>query len=755
MTLEPILSRRNGLGAILVAVVTFLPFVRGLGQGRCLYFRDLSLSFFPPRLYAAEGIRDGVLRYWNPFIHEGVPGSLPPLSYPVDLLQAVNPGEWWLSLLLALHVPLGALAFLHFCRRALGLGMTSAAVGAIVYALGGFSLSAINLYVYAQAMAWAPLVVLGLLRSAEVGRSAWALAAAAVALAISTTGIEVVLQSLVLGAVCAVPCSGPRRLLRIVPPIALGAMLAAPTIVFMGQLVAGTARQEGFTTEVVLAHSVHPLTLVQTVIGSWHGDLANLTGRWWGENFFPRGFPYILSLYLGVVVFALSAVGALSGTRWRRRLAALLLIALAVSLGRWAGWSWLVDSFPVFHKLRYPVKAFFTVHFVAALLAAQGAEILGRDRTAARRFAVVVFALGGGLVALGALPLVAPGATVWFLSGFLPPGEAWPLQLSQLQLILQDARVGGLLALVAGAVVVLGLRGRLAPRATALAVAAIVSVDLVRSGAGLNPMVTSSFYLPSHGMAAEVARMKRQGGRVFTCSVETSRAYHEARNRRSNHDAFTFSTLFETLTPYYNMGQRISTAYSQDLTMLTPVGRVFAPEEGDCHDFGRLVARLREAAVRHVVSIDPLDHPALILRNTRTPLRIAPLTVHAYELTDVPPEWSVVAHAERPGDPGGGTIVGAALLAGDDSGDVRFDVEARQAGRLVVRRGHAAGWRATVDGVPAILESGEDKRRQEVPVPAGRCRVRLLYSPPYQAHAWGLAGLTGAGLLWLHRRRSA
>src|SRR6266446_285016 len=96
---------------------------------------------------AAEGLRAGQLRFWDPYVHEGVPLVYPPVGYPIDLLQALWPGPSAVSLLLALHVPLAAAAFVLLARR-LGLSPLAAVGGALVYALGGFLLSTVNLYVY-------------------------------------------------------------------------------------------------------------------------------------------------------------------------------------------------------------------------------------------------------------------------------------------------------------------------------------------------------------------------------------------------------------------------------------------------------------------------------------------------------------------------------------------------------------------------------------------------------------------------------
>ncbi len=53
--------------------------------------------------------------------HEGTPLSLPPVGYPLDLLQLLKPDANGISLVLALHVPLAAVAFFVLCRG-LGLG---------------------------------------------------------------------------------------------------------------------------------------------------------------------------------------------------------------------------------------------------------------------------------------------------------------------------------------------------------------------------------------------------------------------------------------------------------------------------------------------------------------------------------------------------------------------------------------------------------------------------------------------------------
>src|SRR5438034_7578225 len=223
------MTKRLAAVAAVVAAVAALPFARGLLSGHAFFFRDLSLHFFPLRRFALDGLRAAELRYWNPYLHEGIPSPFPPISYPIELLQLLHPDEWGLSLVLALHVPLAALAFLALGRH-LGLEPVAAAAGSFVYALGGFCLSSLNLYVYAEALAWAPLVILGARRAAGGGARDVALGAIATAMAWSTVGTELVMQSIVVAVVLSWPSRARRAgLFRVAAALLLGLGLSAPT----------------------------------------------------------------------------------------------------------------------------------------------------------------------------------------------------------------------------------------------------------------------------------------------------------------------------------------------------------------------------------------------------------------------------------------------------------------------------------------------------------------------------------------------
>lgn len=715
---EVVGRRRVALVAAAVAVAALLPFARGLLLGRSLYFRDLSLQFMPLRRFALDGLRSGELRYWNPYAHEGAPLAPPPVGYLPDLLQLLQPDEMGISWSLALHVAFAAVAFLAFARGR-GLPLAAAACGSLVYALGGFALSSVNLYVYVQALAWAPLVVLGLGRAAATEGPRWvALAAVALAMCLSTTGAEVAAQAILIGLVLAGPRSA-RALQRLAASIALGVALAAFALLPVWALLSDSARGTGFPTAVVLAHSVHPLTFIQTFVAGFYGDPAYITGRWWGINFFTRGFPYVLSLYLGAGALCLALAGLLAKHPLRLRLAGLALLGAFVCLGKYAGLAYLVDRLPLLHVLRYPTKAFFTVHFAAAALAAIGlGDMLERGAAAWRRLALLAAGFGLVLASAPLLPRLLPGPTRFFLLGFCPPEYPWPLREAVLAFITSDAALGGLVLLALAGIAAVVSKGHLAPNAGAVAAAALVTADLLRAGAGLNPSVTRSFFFLSPETARFASEVRAVHGRVFSCAVDSSPSYFEARLRRGiDHESLTFAAFLEMLTPDFNVPFGVRTALSIDRTMLVPEARITSPEESTCRDLAALVPRLRAAGVTHVLSLEALQDESLVPLSILEPARMAPLRIHAYRLREPLPYVELLGAS------------GLVLTLGERPGAVDLDVEAAGAATVLVREAFAPGWVADVDGRTARVVA-ERGGHSSVPVPGGRSRVRLRYQPP-------------------------
>jgi hypothetical protein len=727
---------KSAPAALLVAVVAFLPFARGFGNGGALYFRDLSRHFFPLRLFALDGLRLGELRYWNPLNHEGIPLPFPPIGYPLDLLQLLWADERGLSFLLALHLPLAAVAFFALARG-LEASRTGACAGALIYSLGGFALSTLNLYVYVEALAWAPLAILAL-RRVHAGGKAVAQAALLVGLLLSTAGIELCLQAL-MAALLLAPWERGRSLAwGAFAALVLGAALAAPVLLPMSAITSGTERALGFSADVVLNQSVHPFTLLQTVVGNLYGDLGNLANRWWGSNFFENGFPYILSLYLGAPALVLAAFGVPQRPLGRRLVLA-VLIALVVCLGRFFVLAHLVEALPqALRAFRFPTKAFYAVHLAVALLAAFGLDRLVAAAPRVWRHATCAWALSGLLLAAAPLlPRLAPAGTQWFLAHFFPPGIPAPLRPPLLSEMLGDAAVAGLLCLACAALAALVALRRLAAFPAGVLLAAIVGGDLLRTGAGLNPMVRPDVLRVSPEVVSLLGRLEARQ-RLHSCDPKTSAAYWKGRfARQQDHEVFTFATWMETLAPNYNMPPGVATALSEDLTSLVPVRATPRPGE-HCRNLPALLPRLREGAVTHVLSLDPLEHPDLGHLEALPLRRVPPLSLHVYALRDPLPFASLAEGRLRSFAMGPGAIT--------------VTSESALATRLLVRSGFSPGWRARVNGTRTDVSASAHGHLQLL-LPPGRSNVELRYHPPGLVPGAAAAALALAIVIVLLLRR--
>ena len=561
------------------------------------------------------------------------------------------------------------------------------------------------------------------------------------ALALSTTGVEIVAQAI--GAGLLLAFSRERAaLLRLGLALALGIGLAAAVTMPLGALLADSARGRGFATEVVVAHSVHPITWAQTLVAGLFADPSRFTDTFWGQNYFPRGFPYFLSLYLGALAVGLGLLGAASGSRTARLLAALLLLGVLVSLGRYAGLESLVEAAPWVRRLRFPSKAFFSVHLAMALLAGLGLDTLVSGGAAARRRAgLVLLSLGALLAAVPWLALQHRGLRVYLLAGFFPPDFRAAAREAAAWSIAADARQGALFALCGGALALLASRGLVAPGRAVAGLAVLLGADLVRAGAGLNPMVSPAFFAPSPESLKVAGLVRESGGRLFAIDASSTPAYFAARRQRPDHEAWSFAVFQETFLPNFNLGLGVPTALSLDLTMLVPESRILAPDDANPEALPRLLGRLRRAGVSHVLSLEPLTSPELVPVSAASSLRIAPLTLFLYRLPETAPRFEVLGPGE-------------VRREAETPGALRFTVSAKEPARLLVRDTWAPGWRAAVDGAPAPVSSLEGHR--VVSFPAGRHTLDLTYAPP-GARSGVMISLLSAtllvGLAWFDPKR--
>jgi Bacterial membrane protein YfhO len=721
------------------------------------YFRDFTLTFCPLRLLSASEMAQGRWPGWNPYVNEGT--FLLPSLYPLDLLHVLWPTPVGVSWLLTLHFPMAALGF-YALARALGTGRLGAFSGASAYALGGLAVSSLNLYVFFQALALAPWLILTLVRAAERGGRALVGAAVVFALALSTLAVEFVAQAVLLGIAIGAFPPLRRSAPRVGAALLLGVGLGALPIALVVGLLPETARAGGFDAARAGSYSVHPLTLLQTVISGLFGSLRAPLERWWGGRFFSDGFPYFFSIYLGPAALGIAAAG-LDPLRCRKRgwvLLALAGLGLWYSLGPWGGLAPALAPLPLVRWFRFPSKALFTPYLVTCLLVAFGADRLRRGGGwRLVRGAAVITALAAALVAAGALfgqellgrwLALSPAVTNVFHHA-LPKDCGWTLLAASL---------AGVIASLASS---RALRGEWA----SLLLTALAVADLARAGAGVNPQVSPAFFdlLPE---TRSLGLDRPDGGRTFSYGVRRSpqfRAFLEAHAPGTGLWAFFVNR--QTLFPFNNVLDRIETAEGTDRTSFLPNAPVLGERDYDPDRVASILPILRNAGVSRIVSIDPLGSPDLRLLSA-APAGPPGLRLRVYALSATWPRAYVACRVRvvarrreallAPFAAGFDPAVDVALertgLATCHETSVRrlerrggrvaaYEVESDGPGYLVTRDSFARGWRARIDGRPTPVVRADGKHRA-VAIEAGTHEVTFTYEPP--GMLVGLTITTGA-----------
>lgn len=749
----------------LLAAVAVLPDPAAAWPRLSYFFRDFSVTFYPLRLFAARELQSGRWPSWNPYIYEGAFAL--PVLYPPDLLHAFWSGPVGVSFLLTLHLPLAALAA-YALARALSAGPLGAFLAGSVYALGGLALSSLNLYVFLQSLALAPIVVLAFLRAAERGGRAIVWGGLSLALALSTLAVEFVVQGLALGVALGLASAPLRpRALRLSAALALGVGMAGLPVLLVAGMLSETARGAGFAPDVALGNEVHPVALLQALVPNLFGSLASPVESWWGGRFFTKGFPYFLSLYLGPLVLALAVTGARGLTRGRRRiLVGGAALGVWYALGARAGLASVLLLLPLWKWFRFPSKAMLLPYLAAAILCALGAEGLRRGE-GWKRFGVVALALGA----------VALGVAVIVTSSPQPIADWAGIDRARFPPIGRAVALGSLgVALVAAAGAGLAFavrRGVLAPSRGVTLLAVAVVLDLARAGAGMNPQAAPAFFEPLPELASQ-GLDRLEGGRVFSYGPDRSPAFRgflEAGGPRLALASFFITR--QLLAPYNNVLDGVETPEAKDLTSFVPRAPELAPEDYDPASVERILPWLRNAAVSRVLSLDPLPSSALTLRAT-VPLGRPGLEVRVYDLEDPWPRAYVACRvleagsvAEsllapyRPGFDARGDVAlegpgstgcreGRVLERSAGSDRVRYRVESDGPGYLVARDSFARGWTAEVAGREAPVLRANGKHRA-VPIPAGRHEVLMRYRPPGLGPGLALTGLSlaAAALLLL------
>lgn len=730
---------------------TFWLFGDAVFSSRVLYFRDLSSQYAPDFTVAEQGLRQGLWPLWNPLLNAGEPGLL---AYPVDLglLLAAGPRAP-IGMGAAVHLLLALVGSTLLARR-LGMGPWGALAASSAYGLGGLLLSSVNLLPLYEAAAWAPLVVLAFLGvvQAPTGRRS-SLLAVVLALQMSTLALEVVAQTLLVALVIAGRRASARRSLGGLAAAGLVAgLLCAPALLGLRHLIEGTARGRGFAAAEALQFSVHPAVLVEAVVPRLLGNPQAFTDQdFWGRQYFPDGFPYFLSLYLGLGVILMAAQARARGL-WLLAFAGAIL-----ALGHHGPLQWLPrdSALPV----RGPQKLLFLTHAALALLAGLGLERRLAAGPGRVRFVGLLLVPGLALAALALAARVDPLA-VWQAGatilpplgdprGFVAASRLWPTTFA----------ASASLVLLAGAVLALG--GRVAALAAPLAI-----LDLLIVNGGLNPLAPAAFYdLRDDARRLVDAARAGEGAsprcRWFSYGVaHTPGLTFEPIMLRAPSDVWLYYLDRQTLLPRTPALDGLPGAFDIDRTGWSAPDATLPVAEASPEGFAGLYPRLRLAAVRWVLSFRELPRALATPRHVeklpevREPLTLYELTtplprafhVSRYEVEADPAR--VRARLEAPGfDPSRVALLPAPppdLSGVSGSADREASVEYRPQdahtvrlaartppGLIVVLDGYHRDWTAEEAGRPVPLLRANGRYRA-IPTPGGDRVFTMRYRPRWR-----------------------
>lgn len=362
-------SAALGLAAVTLAFYYPLVFL-----GRALVDYDAFVYFYPQRVYLAQALLAGRIPLWDPQLFLGSPFLANPQTaalYPPSWLFVFGPVYAVYTAQLVLHAFLAAFFTYLLARHAFGVLPLAAAVGGIAYAFGGFAVGQAGHLNQISAAAWLPAVLLAYSRFTRTREVKW-LALGALALALQLLAghpQETYMTLLVLGIFGLVTAPWRSRWLVIYAVAGaamclLGAAVAAAQLLPTLELAPLSIRGDGVNWADAVAGSLPPYLSVRALLP-----------------------PYWLTVpyteYLGYVGVSAVTLGLLAVLRGRPRPVifgiVLSFLGIFLALGENTGlYGFAFTWIPQFDTFRVPARWLLLWEFGAAILAAVGADWIGR-----------------------------------------------------------------------------------------------------------------------------------------------------------------------------------------------------------------------------------------------------------------------------------------------------------------------------------------------------------------------------------------
>lgn len=730
----------------LLALLVLAVFHRPL-SGETFFFRDLYQLFYPKKELLVNALAAGQVPWWDPLAHGGQPYLASPSNfsfYPSTLLFFVLPLAVAFTVNIVAHYVFCAFAA-YWLARVARLTPRAAFVAGAVYSLAGATLSAANLLPLLLALGWIPIVIGLAHRWLETSRGGYvACAGVAAAFPLLAGAAEVTAMLFVTLAVwmATTPARGkaPVRARALacgaiaVVAVALSSIQTVPA----ARMVRSSSRAAARSYEAFSQWSVSPRRLPELVVPGFFGRTDALDDRdYWGRYVEDEGFPYLLSIYAGVVTLLLGTAAVVQRRDEvsdipARPLAWLTAAALVLAMGRFLPFFPLIYRLPLVAMFRFPVKAMLLATLPLALLAARGLDRIATDAQLARRVALAAagFAVAAAMLTIAIRSgggLAAALTSVVFREALDAP------RLTALSSTLLHT------AVVAGAGALLFLAARRFPMA-ANAIAALAAIDLAFAGAGVNAYAPHALF--DEPAAARMVRGIAGDGRFYRTPDPESIVLSAPTN-----DVFWLARWkIETLSGYNAAAFGIPVVYHVDYDGLAPRAVMDLTRLTDAAPWPVRVSLLRLAGVTAVMTFGDVREPgAVVIAKTPTgngPLSLVRIddaprarfvsrvesfddrsaTLHRL-LSPLPADTIVLTALPRPPKDCGSAPV---RILGRAINRVAYLTDAPCAGYVYFAEPFYPGWRVTVDGAPQRLIVA-NHAFSAVAVSPGRHRIERAY----------------------------
>ncbi len=684
---------------------------------------DLASFLYPTYRFAAAELVQGRLPLWNPTLYGGAPfiGDIQAgFLYPPNLLLfLLAPGFPYSVMqgLVAGHLFWAGLG-VYILLRTMRWPEVPVSRPAAFFAAIGFTFCDPLLIHFGNlnlvaVLSWLPWILAAFVRGLDSRRLGW-VALAGLLLAVSTyaghaqstfyIALALILYTVgrvVTDSMLAAPAQRqgwafPMASLVLVG--VLGILLAAPVLLPAMELTAQTTRAE-FTYQDTVAYSLAPVQMLAGFV------TPGLFGR--GPALHWSLWERVELPYLGVPVLILAIAGLLLALpEQRRRLwpwAGMALFGLVVALGIYTVvHGWLTFLLPLFDQFRAPARALILYALGMSIMAAVGFDAVGVRMA---RSPILVAILKGGALLLGAAVVV-----IYALLFVTQGDETVFLRVSIAALALVLSVVSWL---ATWALIAARQQRRIAFGAFSALMIGILFLELAATGA-----------------YTDIAEIDPAQGFNQPEIVDFLRA---------DPDLFRI----DTRTNLEGLWQPDTAA----LAGLQDVGGIANPLAlRSFTDFwestgGRATRRYDLLNVKYVLVKEGTPLPAPKFARVFGPVNGIEIYANS---AFMPRAWLVPGDADLALLEAPATVTAATVRAYTAT-HMAFDVQAPEAGYLVISELWYPGWNATVNGAAATIEPVNGALRA-VAVPAGASTVEIAYHP--RTFTWGLwAALAGVAIL--------